>query len=152
MARDDYDGFVDNYNYIIMLHLHEIFQLMAERFGKAPLCNGRADRAPHIFGKCFILCWRCTSLIFTVLLCSFLCWLFMGSMYAELEIHEILYALILIYPTAVDGILQYFFQIESTNARRIIFGFISGIGLWMFASWVKIFLLSGWLNKICFWN
>lgn len=33
------------------------------KVGKVPLCNERADRAPCFLGKCFILCWRCTSII-----------------------------------------------------------------------------------------
>lgn len=137
-----YEFFVDNYNYIIVLHMYEIVQLIVSRLGKAPLCNGRADRAPHICGKCFILCWRCTSLIFTMLLCSFLCWALTGDLHLELKPCEIAYAMALILPTAVDGVLQYAFHIESTNIRRIVFGVISGIGLWLLASWAEVFMMA----------
>lgn len=132
--------FVDYYHCIIVLYMYEIFQLIVSRLGNAPLCNGRADRAPHICGKCFILCWRCTSLIFTMLLCSFLCWVFTGDSSLELKPQGIVYALVLIFPTAADGVLQYAFHIESTNLRRIVFGVISGIGLWLLASWLEVFI------------
>lgn len=46
--REIYDFFTNYYNYIIVLHMYEIFQLMIDKVGKVHLCNGRADRAPHI--------------------------------------------------------------------------------------------------------
>lgn len=46
------------YNYrIVMLHMYEVIKKIARKVGKEPLCNGKAERAPYIFGKCFILCW-----------------------------------------------------------------------------------------------
>lgn len=126
-----------------MLHMHEAIKKIIHKIGKEPLCNGKAERAPHIFGKCFILCWRCTSLICSMLLCSCLSCCFQGTMYIELEMHGVIYAGILVIPTLVDGVLQYAFHIESTNVRRTVFGGISGIGLWMLASWVDTYFLPG---------
>lgn len=127
-----------------MLHMYEVIKKIARKVGKEPLCNGKAERAPYIFGKCFILCWRCTSLIFSLLLCSCLCYIFTGAIYIELEMHGVIYAGILILPTLVDGILQYIFCIESTNIRRALFGCISGIGLWLLASWLDAGI--GWIT------
>lgn len=117
--------------------MHKIIKIAVSRIGKEPLCNGRAERAPHIFGKCFILCWRCTSLIASMLLCSCFYYVFNGSLYVELETRDMVYSVILIFPTFIDGVLQYAFHIESTNLRRAVFGGISGIGLWMLASWLE---------------
>lgn len=53
------------------------------------------------------------------------------------DIHKdgLAFAVVLVMPTFVDGIAQYVFGIESTNVRRFLLGFISGVGLWMLASW-----------------
>lgn len=140
--RKIYVFFTNYYNHIIMLHMYEVFQVMIDKVGKVPLCNGRADRAPHIFGKCFILCWRCTSLIFSILLCSCLCYIFTGEMNCDIHKYGLAFAVILVIPTFVDGIAQYVFGVESTNVRRFLLGFISGVGLWMLASWADAFILS----------
>ena len=104
------------------------------KIGKVPLCNERADRAPHFFNKCFILCWRCTSLIGSMLLCASLCWLYTGWMYTAFDVSKTVCAFLLMLPTFVDGIMQYKFGIESTNRRRTVLGCISGVGLWLLAS------------------
>lgn len=136
MKGGQHDNIVDYHYHFIVLHMHEIIKLTIRKIGKEPLCNGKADRAPHIFGKCFILCWRCTSLIVSILLCCCICYCFTGNMYITLEVDDMGYIVILILPTLVDGILQYVFNIDSTNLRRILLGGISGIGLWMLASWM----------------
>lgn len=138
MKGEEHDLFiVDNHCHIIVLYMREIIKIVVSRIGKEPLCNGRAERAPHIFGKCFILCWRCTSLIASMLLCCCFCYVFNGSLQVELEAHDVVYIVILILPTFIDGILQYLFHIESTNLRRVVFGGVSGVGLWMLASWLE---------------
>ena len=104
------------------------------KVGKVPLCNERADRAPCFLGKCFILCWRCTSIIGSMLLAAGICWLYTGDMYATFEIWMLACAFILMLPTFVDGIMQYAFGIESTNRRRVVLGSITGVGLWLLAS------------------
>ena len=38
-----------------------IFERIKNEFGKAPLCNGRPERAPHLGTFVFPLCWRCTG-------------------------------------------------------------------------------------------
>lgn len=107
------------------------------KIGKVPLCNERADRAPHICGKCFILCWRCTSLISSMLVASFMCWLWTGEMLLPFRMVQVVYAGVLILPTLVDGVRQYFFRRESTNKRRVVLGCISGVGLWVLAGWLE---------------
>jgi len=48
--------------------------------------------------------------------------------YMNIKINVVL-ALIFLIPCLFDGILQYYFQQESTNSRRIITGFLAGFGL-----------------------
>ena len=110
--------------------------------GKKPLCNRRADRAPHVFGYCFVLCWRCTALISTILLCSLISWIVTGTRYViGKRIEYLIIGILLVLPTLLDGIRQYLFHKESTNQRRFIWGVISGIGLWIIASVVHNVLI-----------
>ncbi|MCT8977078.1 DUF2085 domain-containing protein [Clostridium sp. CX1] len=101
-------------NYILS-RLHHI--------GKKPLCNLKAHRAPIIFGFCFPLCWRCTSLI-------------IGIITGNIIQHQYYYnkglqwiGIVSILPLAIDGYLQYVLEVESTNLRRIITGLLTGFGL-----------------------
>lgn len=141
MRGGQYDNIIDYHYHFIVLYMHEIIKVIISKIGKEPLCNGKAERAPHIFGKCFILCWRCTSLIVSILLCCCICYGFNGNIHIALEAHDVGYIVILILPTFIDGILQYVFYMESTNSRRVLLGVISGIGLWMLASWANSVLL-----------
>lgn len=111
--------------------------------GKKPLCNRRADRAPHVFGYCFVLCWRCTALISTILLCSLISWMVIGTRYANcVGWRYFLFGSALVLPTLWDGLRQYLFYKESTNQRRCILGIISGIGLWLVSSVTHHMLLG----------
>jgi uncharacterized membrane protein len=87
-------------------------------FGGKPLCNRKADRAPHIGKYCFILCWRCSSIAIGII--AFI--VFAKSI-------SILITICLIAPTVIDGFLQNKFKIESTNFRRAITGLIAGYGI-----------------------
>ncbi|TGO02632.1 hypothetical protein PN36_21685 [Candidatus Thiomargarita nelsonii] len=91
------------------------------KIGKLPVCNLRGDRAPHICGICFPLCWRCTSIIASFLLSHHILVLW-------IEINSVI-ALLLCVPTVIDGTLQYYFYIESTNFRRIWTGILAGVGI-----------------------
>jgi len=90
--------------------------------GKIPLCNGIASRAPHIFGFCFPLCYRCTF----VLLSFFITFVLI---YKKEKINIKNIYLILLLPLIIDGSLQTFCSIESNNLRRSITGILFGIAL-----------------------
>jgi uncharacterized membrane protein len=91
-------------------------------FPTKPFCNKRYDRAPHIGnGKCLPLCWRCLAIYSSVFIAYPLMRLF--------NIHIFfLYGFLFLIPCTVDGVAQYQYKIESTNARRIITGILAGIG------------------------
>lgn len=134
--EENYDIFAYYHNHNFMLHLYKAEGL--KRIGKVPLCNGKSERAPHICGKCFILCWRCTALSCSMLLSALLSFCFTGNTYIEAGIRELFLAGVLLVPTLLDGVRQYFFNKESTNHRRIIWGTVSGVGLWIIASWIRM--------------
>lgn len=66
-----------------------------------------------------------------------MCWLWTGEMLLPFRMVQVVYAGVLILPTLVDGVRQYFFRRESTNKRRVVLGCISGVGLWVLAGWLE---------------
>lgn len=101
-------------------------------FGKVPLCNGIASRAPHILGFCFPLCYRCTFILLSFCL-TFL-------MIYKKEKINIKYVYILFIPMIIDGCLQTFAGIESNNLRRSITGFLFGFALAVIIKRIFIYL------------
>jgi uncharacterized membrane protein len=107
-------------------------------FGKMPLCNGKSERAPDIFGRCFFLCWRCTmvmivSIISTIALYYIDLSLVMSKTFT-------IVGSILVLPMIFDGSIQYFTKRDSTNVRRVITGSLFGIGIAIVAFQVVEFI------------
>lgn len=104
-----------------------------KNIGRVPICNCKRDRAPVFMGYSFILCWRCTSILFSLLGMRIF---FDNNLQFKLMIKEnivafSLLATILVIPTTIDGIRQYIFKKESTNKKRIITGFVAGYGIFL---------------------
>lgn len=85
-----------------------------------PLCNKKPDRAPKIFGHTFILCWRCSGLIVGASL---------GYLILLLIQPIGIYSFALLIPIGVDGGMQYYLGVLSTNSRRFITGIIGGLSV-----------------------
>ena len=96
-----------------------------DKWGKVPFCNEKPDRAPHIGTFCFPLCWRCTMIILGLLvgvcLCVFAC---PGTIVGLLSS-------CLVIPCLIDGLLQTKTDYVSTNLKRILFGFVAGVGMFI---------------------
>lgn len=90
--------------------------------GKVPICNKCRDRAPVIFGYCFLLCWRCTGVIISFVLLSLL----------DLEMnYSLLFRAILVIPLIVDGYLSYYTNFyKSNNFNRLLTGILFSIGVY----------------------
>jgi uncharacterized membrane protein len=101
--------------------------------GRLPVCNQKPQRAPHLFNFCFPLCWRCSSILFALIAFRYVL--------KCLDMRPgMLTGMLLLIPCAVDGTLQYYFYIESSNARRIMTGLLAGMGLTIIAVYTKCFL------------
>lgn len=101
--------------------------------GVVPLCNGISERAPHLFGYCFPLCYRCLFIILFFFMSLYFFYL------KHLKLNKYVVVLLMI-PMIIDGCLQTFFGIESHNIRRMITGGMFGISLGYTISylWIKI--------------
>lgn len=97
---------------------------MLEGLGKEPLCNHRPDRGLYIHGYCLPLCARCTGILTGAVafaLLRFVCgW--------QGDLRHLIIGLLMIAPTGIDGVAEYWFGIESNNPRRLITGLVAGVG------------------------
>lgn len=101
--------------------------------GQVPMCNLRPERAPHLGKFCLPLCWRCTGIILGYIVGYPLSLWFNKAPIVLLR----MFALLLVMPTAYDGLNQYFFGKQSNNLRRVTTGFIAGIGIQIIFAWLK---------------
>lgn len=90
-----------------------------------PLCNHRPDRGIYIHGYCLPLCARCTGILAGAAIATMVCRL---SGMHHMPIRFLVPALVMVAPTGMDGLLEYACGIESNNPRRVITGFLAGIG------------------------
>ncbi|RMD02317.1 DUF2085 domain-containing protein [Clostridium autoethanogenum] len=105
----------------------KIMYKVKNNLGKVPLCNGRPERAPYIFGRCFFLCWRCTMvMVFSII--STIAMQYIDVSLAMSGTFRII-GVILMIPMIFDGSIQYFLKKDSTNVRRAITGSLFGIGV-----------------------
>ncbi|WP_347529071.1 DUF2085 domain-containing protein [Mucilaginibacter sp. CAU 1740] len=84
-------------------------------------CHKMPERSFFWKGRQFPVCARCTGL-------------YIGYSFFPLFNFELIYlnsfiALLLVLPTVADGCLQAWYQLPSTNPRRLVTGIIAGVGL-----------------------
>ncbi|MEI0492099.1 DUF2085 domain-containing protein [Brachyspira intermedia] len=117
-----------------------IIRFLKKYFGKAPLCNLTASRGFFIKGFCFPLCCRCTSIILSMLIFYFLL-VKININIDNFFIIYLIFSFILMIPTTVDYMHQYFTRKESTNKRRVITGIFAGFGIGIILYIVKYYKL-----------
>lgn len=116
-----------------MIDLFEFIWKRLSLIGIVPLCNGIPERAMHIGNFCFPLCYRCMFIVimFFVVLCI--------THWYHKKLN-LVFAFCILVPMIVDGCLQTFIGIESTNVRRSITGALFGIGLGIIVSHIYAFI------------
>ncbi|MFI3201648.1 MAG: DUF2085 domain-containing protein [Eubacteriales bacterium] len=90
-----------------------------------PICNKKPDRAPSFNGFTFLLCWRCTMVIVSILFVTFLLEVFSIP---KIYIFNIT-CIVMLFPMIIDGGVQYLGIKNSTNFRRALTGFFFGCGV-----------------------
>jgi len=95
-------------------------------------CHRKPERSFFWKGKQFPLCARCTGINLGYFSLPFF-------IFGLIEI-SILWTVLMILPTYIDGAIQAYFNIESTNSRRFITGLLSGVGTMSVASKIGIFI------------
>ena len=98
---------------------------LLDKWGKVPRCNEKAERAPHVGEFCFPLCWRCTMMITGLLAGVIICvFAYPGTIIGLLSLS-------LAIPCFIDGLLQTTTDYVSTNTKRILLGFVAGVGMFI---------------------
>ena len=100
-----------------------------------PICNKRPETAPHLGRLCFFLCWRCTGIVFGIILINILV-MYLGINSLPLGYSAI--GILLPVPCIIDGYKQYYLNIESNNRKRALYGILAGMGIRCF-----VFAVSG---------
>ena len=94
-------------------------------FGTLPLCNLNERHGFYIGAFCFPLCVRCTAIILSLIITTFL-----QGLLKYIPSKKMLFiSAVCIFFCLLDGCLQYFFTIESTNIRRLLTGLSCGFGI-----------------------
>lgn len=104
-----------------------IKERIVNNIGERPLCNLNPARAPKIGDFYFPLCWRCTSICIS----SFLAFFVINFLSIKINFSwiKLIFSLCLLIPCTIDSILQYHFNIISTNFRRLYTGVLFGVGV-----------------------
>lgn len=92
------------------------------------ICHRKPERSFFFRGHQFPVCARCTG-FYTGLAVYLIANLFYKHPY---DLKMFFLSMLLMVPTTIDGLTQYFGPRESTNTLRFITGFIGGIGLIIF--------------------
>lgn len=82
-------------------------------------CHCRSDRSLYYRGKQFTICARCTGELIGILVSFILFWFWRPNLAS---------AIILLIPLTIDGFVQRLTSYESNNFKRMITGFLFGIG------------------------
>lgn len=118
------------------LFILKIYDYLIDRFGnfgKAPLCNLNQEHGICINGFYLPLCARCTGILIGVLLGVLIFFFILIKRKYNHYIHISLSFLMI--PCIIDGVLQYFFGIESNIFRRLGTGLLCGISITLLISY-----------------
>lgn len=96
-------------------------------FGSAPLCNLTAEHGICIKNFYLPLCARCTGVLAGCIATIFIFLFIVRKRKYRLCLHII--SFLLAVPCLLDGLLQYVWNIESNNYRRILTGLLLGLSI-----------------------
>ena len=100
------------------------------------ICHRKPERSFFIKGYQFPVCARCTG--FYISLIAY--FIFTYYNFVNYNIPLLTFALILLIPTGIDGITQFYNIQESNNTRRFITGLLGGLGLGIILKAIKWFI------------
>lgn len=95
-------------------------------------CHQKPERSFFWKGKQLPLCARCTGINLGYFILPFFIFGFIKI--------SLLWTILMILPTYIDGIIQAYLNIESNNTRRFITGLLSGIGTMSLVSKTGIYI------------
>lgn len=105
---------------------------------KIPICHRLPERTFKIGKWYFPVCSRCTGFYVGAFSYFFYTYFF----YVQYTPFLILFAILMIIPTFLDGLTQFFNYRESNNCLRFFSGLIGGIGLGILIKYLKWIIIT----------
>ena len=102
-----------------------------------PICHRLPDRTFKIKNRYFPVCARCTGLYIG----AFSYFIYVYFFYVDYTPTLIMIAFLMIIPTFLDGLTQFFGLRESNNILRLFTGLIGGVGLAILVKALKYLIL-----------
>ena len=100
------------------------------------ICHRKPERSFFIKGHQFPVCARCTG--FYISLITY--FIYTYYFFVDYNIYLLSFAIILLIPTAIDGLTQFLEYRESNNTLRLITGLMGGLGLGILVKALKYFI------------
>lgn len=119
-------------------NLHESREISDVSLSKVFICHRLPERTFKVRGHYFPVCSRCTGAYMGM----FSYYFFVYFVYVQYTPILIITALLMITPTFLDGLTQFFEFRESNNALRFSTGLIAGLGLGILFKAMKWILIS----------
>lgn len=94
-------------------------------FSQLPICHRLPHRTFKIGDHYFPVCARCTGFY----IAAFTYFIFVYFFYVQYTVPLILFAVLMLFPSFLDGLTQLLDFRESNNILRLITGLIGGLGL-----------------------
>ena len=100
------------------------------------ICHRKPERSFFIKGHQFPVCSRCTGFYISLIIYFIYTYYF----FVDYNVYVLIFAVLLLVPTVIDGITQLFEYRESNNKLRFITGLLGGLGLGILIKALKYFI------------
>lgn len=100
------------------------------------ICHRKPERSFFIKGHQFPVCARCTGFYISLIMYFTYTYYF----FVDYNPSLLTFAILLLVPTAIDGLTQFFEYRESNNTLRFITGMLGGLGLGILIKALKYFI------------
>lgn len=100
------------------------------------ICHRKPERSFFIKGHQFPVCARCTGFYLSM----FTYFIYTYFYFVDYNLFLLVFAVIALIPTAIDGLTQLFEYRESNNTLRFMTGILGGLGLGIIIKAIKYFI------------
>ena len=100
------------------------------------ICHRKPERSFFIKGHQFPVCARCTGFYISLIMY----FTYTYHFFVDYNPFLLTFAILLLVPTAIDGLTQFFEYRESNNTLRFITGMLGGLGLGILIKALKYFI------------
>lgn len=100
------------------------------------ICHRMSERSFFVKGYQFPVCARCTGFYISLIIYFIYAYYF----FVDYNLFLLIFAILLLIPTAIDGLTQLFEYRESNNILRFITGLTGGIGFGIIVKAIKWYI------------